>query len=192
MRRQITDIFVDVSGSMTGYKIQVVNRHLMLLLRGINATQTTVHLYSFAENTKREKFSMNPNFEIRREATSFKALRDYITSLTEAKKNGSILIIYSDGLLAEELTETEDDFIEGFIQNLQTAYLKRIGILVAPSKKHKRIGILNALPKKHKNLLQSLCDSVFRGEEDIDIITSEISIFSPESINSKQETTKGV
>lgn len=127
------DIFVDVSGSMAGYKIEAVNRHLKLLLSELDADADMVHLYSFAETTQRQRFSRNPNFIVRKESTSYAALADYISTLVDEKKNSSIMFVYSDGVEVEDSAEV--DFVEKIKQKLDVAYSTRIGILVSPKMK---------------------------------------------------------
>ena len=127
------DIFVDVSGSMAGYKIEAVNRHLKLLLSELGADADMVHLYSFAETTQRQRFSRNPNFIVRKESTSYAALADYISTLVDEKKNSSIMFVYSDGVEVEDSAEV--DFVEKIKQKLDVAYSTRVGILVSPKMK---------------------------------------------------------
>lgn len=154
----LIDIYVDVSGSMAGYKIEAVNRHLNFLLAEINASADTVHLYSFAKTTQRQRFSKNPKFSVCREPTSYDGLGEFVSTLVDAKKNGATMFMYTDGLVVENNAESE--FAEKLKQKLQEAYSDRIGILVSPR-------------RDQENLLYALSNrAVFGIDEDVDTIVA--------------------
>ena len=159
MSSKVIDIFVDVSGSMAGYKIQAVNRHLTSLFAEIGACATNIQLYSFAESIQQEKVTKSPNLVVRKESTSFDKLGDFVATLQNKNKNGSVLVIYSDGLLVDISTEEQT---EKLCRQLQTAYSIRIGIHVSPN-------------KQKENLLCSISNSgVFGIDEDIGVVAAPI------------------
>lgn len=154
----LIDIYVDVSGSMAGYKIEAVNRHLNSLLAEINASADTVHLYSFAKTAQRQRFSKNPKFSVRREPTSYDGLGEFVSTLVDAKKNGATMFLYTDGLVVENNAESE--FAEKLKQKLQAAYSKRIGILVSSR-------------RDQENLVHALSDpATFGIDDDVDTVVA--------------------
>ena len=159
MNTRLIDVYVDVSGSMAGHKIQAVNRHLALLFAEIGSLATDVHLYAFAESTQRHRFSKSPNFKALRESTSFCALGDFVSSLQKASKNGSVMFIYSDSL---SVNVEEEEQIERISQQFQAAYPIRIGILVSHS-------------KRQDGLVRSICNAgTFGIDEDTGVVAASL------------------
>jgi len=150
---EVGTTFVDVSGSMAGYKLEAVNRHLKLLLSEIDASAETVHLYTFAETVQRQAYSRNPGYSVRNESTSYEVLGDYISSLAKNRATGSMIIVYSDGLVVEDRVAVEDG--ERFKRQFETAYSSRVGILVSST-------------KQQDNIVHSLSNkAVFSIDEDV-------------------------
>ena len=162
MNNRIIDIYVDVSGSMAGYKIQAVNQHIASLLSEVALYNIDVHIYSFAESVIKEQFSKSPNFVVRKESTVFGELGNYITSLQKAKKSGSIMLIYSDGCL---VNVAEEEYLKRLRQQLQATYSRCIGILVSHSMSQ----------DNQDNLGCSICNSgIFGIDEDIGVVVAPI------------------